>query len=187
MTCTAERKALAAMVYHTASYSISPMKKHCQKSEKINAATTHSGFIMLALLIFIAMVALVLTSVASNVFMSKRRTAEVQLVEVGRQYRRAIQLYVENTPLGQKKYPPTLGALIKDPRYPDVRRYLRATYPDPITNKYDWSLIIAPDGGIMGIHSASTERPIRRYGYEAPFESFNQAEHYSDWQFFYFQ
>ena len=75
----------------------------------------------------------------------------------------------------------TLDALLKDPRYPDVRRYLRTAFSNS-----DWVLILAPEGGIMGLHSASTDRPIRRVGYVAPFEAFNQLERYADWLFYYY-
>ncbi|HWX01187.1 type II secretion system protein [Collimonas sp.] len=143
------------------------------------------GFALLALLIFLAMVALLTSAVATSSALVARRTAEERLLDVGRQYRTAIQLYVESTPPGQKRFPPTLDALLKDPRYPDTRRYLRSAYPDPV-GKADWVLISAPDGGIMGLHSASTDRPIRRSGYVAPFEQFNQLERYADWLFYYY-
>jgi type II secretory pathway pseudopilin PulG len=143
------------------------------------------GFALLALLIFLAMVGLITSAVATTSALVARRAAEERLLDVGRQYRTAIQLYVESTPPGQKRFPPTLEALLKDPRYPDTRRYLRAAYPDPV-GKSEWILILAPEGGIMGLHSASTDRPIRRAGYVPPFEQFNQLERYADWLFFYY-
>jgi type II secretory pathway pseudopilin PulG len=144
----------------------------------------NAGFALLALLIFVAMVGLL--TVATTSAMATRRAAEEQLLDVGRQYRTAIQLFVEATPPGQNRFPPTLDALLKDPRYPDTRRYLRALYPDPITKKNDWVLIFAPEGGVMGLHSASIAKPIRRVNYVPPFEQFNRLERYADWLFFYY-
>ncbi|MFY9316308.1 MAG: type II secretion system protein, partial [Burkholderiales bacterium] len=68
--------------------------------------------------------------------------------------------------------------LLEDKRYLTVQRYLRRVYADPITGKADWGLVPAPGGGIMGIHSTATSKPIRsvsadsyrawRFVYEAP-------------------
>ncbi|WP_211461471.1 type II secretion system protein [Collimonas silvisoli] len=161
------------------------MKHADQRPRTPMSSSRQHGFALLALLIFLAMVGLLTSAVATTSALVARRAAEERLLDVGRQYRTAIQLYVEATPPGQKRFPLTLDALLKDPRYPDVRRYLRTAYSDPVSSS-EWVLILAPEGGIMGLHSASPDRPIRRVGYVAPFEAFNQLERYADWLFYYY-
>jgi hypothetical protein len=118
--------------------------------------------------------------------LADRREAEEQLLYVGNQYRLALQLYVEATPPGQPRYPLTLEALLRDPRYPQPRRYLRALYADPITRRNDWALLMSPEGGVMGLHSRSEQEPIRQANFSAPFEHFNRLKKYSDWVFYYY-
>ncbi|MFP3757706.1 type II secretion system protein [Cupriavidus sp. SIMBA_020] len=143
------------------------------------------AFALLALLIFIAILGLVGMSAVKIGTLTDRREAEEQLLYVGTQYRRALQLYVDGTPPGQPRFPPTLTALLRDPRYPQPRRYLRALYPDPITKRNDWALLLSPEGGVMGLHSRSEQEPIRQTNFSPPFEHFNRLKKYSDWVFYY--
>jgi len=143
------------------------------------------GFALLALLIFIAMLGVVGVSALQIGTLADRREAEDQLLYVGAQYRRALQLYVDATPPGQPRFPPTLEALLRDPRYPLPRRYLRRLYADPITRSHDWALLLSPEGGVMGIHSRSGKEPVRQVNFLAPFENFNRLKKYSDWVFYY--
>ena len=143
------------------------------------------GFALLALLIFIATLGLVGMSALRIGALADRREAEDQLLYVGAQYRRALQLYVDATPPGQPRFQPTLEALLRDPRYPQPRRYLRSLYPDPITQRNDWALLMSPEGGVAGLHSRSELEPIRQANFSAPFENFNRLKKYSDWVFYY--
>jgi type II secretory pathway pseudopilin PulG len=140
---------------------------------------------MVGLLILVAIVGLASAVTATVSSMAKRRSAEEQLLYVGAQYRAAIQMYYMSTPVGQPQFPQRLADLLRDPRYPGVRRYLRALYVDPITGRDDWIPIVPPTGGITGIHSASERRPIKIDGFEAPFQSFAHGSSYSDWLFCY--
>ncbi|GJG96665.1 type II secretion system protein [Cupriavidus pauculus] len=141
---------------------------------------------MIALLIIIAILGLASLSAARLGAVADRREAEEQLLDVGTQYRRAFQLYVDATPPGQPRFPLTLQALLRDPRYPLPRRYLRSLYADPITRRNDWVLLLSPEGGVMGIHSRSELEPIRQANFTAPFENFNRLKKYSDWVFYYY-
>jgi hypothetical protein len=105
---------------------------------------------------------------------------EAELLFVGNQYRRAIQRYYLTGP--QRQYPRSLEDLLKDPRQPATVRYLRKLYPDPITGN-EWVLIKAPDGGILGVHSASEEKPFKTGNFKLRDRSFDGVEKYSDWKF----
>ncbi|MDD5298632.1 MAG: type II secretion system protein [Rhodocyclaceae bacterium] len=123
---------------------------------------------------------------------SVTREKESELLFVGAQYRRAIARYYENTPGGLRQYPSQLEDLLLDPRFPEPRRYLRDVYPDPITGTSDWVLIKAPQGGIMGIASASESRPLKTSGFvgansvfEPLAERLADKLRYRDWEFVY--
>jgi type II secretory pathway pseudopilin PulG len=110
------------------------------------------------------------------------REKEAELLYVGNQYRRAIELYYLSGP-GQ--YPRTLEDLLKDPRSPTVRRHLRRLYPDPITGTSEWMLVKAPDGGIMGVHSRSEKQPLKVANFKLRDRDFEGAAKYLDWKFVY--
>ena len=82
---------------------------------------------------------------------------------VGNQFRQAIRSYVQ---AGPGQYPATLKDLLLDPRSPTPRRHLRRLFIDPITGKPDWGLVLAPEGGIMGVHSLSSREPLKRANFE---------------------
>ena len=86
------------------------------------------------------------------------REKEAQLLQVGDEFRRAIERYYLS---GPRIYPRNLSDLVQDPRQPGVVRHLRKIYPDPFTNSIEWGLVKAPDGGIAGVHSLSEERPLK--------------------------
>jgi hypothetical protein len=62
---------------------------------------------------------------------------------------------------------------------------LRRLYFDPITSSQDWNLILAPQGGIMGVSSTSLSKPIKRRNFDLPDSDFEDAETYAEWRFVY--
>jgi hypothetical protein len=65
-----------------------------------------------------------------------------------------------------------------------IRRYLRRLYPDPITGEA-FIPIPAPDGGVMGVRSASTRKPVKAAGFQAYQTTFAAAKSYQQWEFSY--
>jgi hypothetical protein len=108
------------------------------------------------------------------------REKEAELLFVGNQYRKAIQRYYLTGP--QRQYPRSLEDLLKDPRQPGTVRYLRKLYPDPITGQ-EWVIVKAPDGGILGVHSASDEAPFKTANFKLRDRTFEGVQKYSDWKF----
>ena len=111
---------------------------------------------------------------------------EAELLFRGDAYTRAIASYHR----AHGAYPRTLDDLANDPRAPG-QRHLRARYPDPMTQTRrgteqgaeGWVLVRAPDGGIAGVASRSTARPMKRANFPQKFEAFEGAESYADWVF----
>jgi type II secretory pathway pseudopilin PulG len=140
-----------------------------------------AGFTYLTVLVVVAVLGGGLALVGEVWHTVAMREREAELLYVGDQYRRAIGRYYLN---GPRQYPRALEDLLKDPRRPGTERYLRRLYPDPITGK-EWGLLKAPDGGILGIHSQSSDAPLKNAGFRVRDQAFEGALKYSDWQFVY--
>ena len=139
------------------------------------------GFTYIGLLFAVAILGITLATIGVVWSTQIRRDREAELLYKGEQFRAAIGKYLASG--GQ--YPPALADLVADTRTPMVRRYLRRIYLDPMTGSADWQLFLAPAGGIMGVASASQDKPIKVAGFfgaDAPFEN---AECYCDWKFVY--
>lgn len=143
-----------------------------------------AGVIYLALLIVLATLGVGLAATGSFWQLARQRADEQELLFVGMQYRQAIQRYYETSPSG-KKYPPTLEALLLDERMPSIRRYLRRPYRDPLSGTTDWGLVMAPQGGIMGVYSLAGGKPLKRGNFPPPLDWKEGLESYADWKFVY--
>lgn len=133
-------------------------------------------------LLMVLFITLGLGKLLEDASRSNQRSREAELLYTGNLYREAIRQYWQSTPIGTKAYPEKLDDLLHDPRYPVIRRYLRRLYPDPITGK-DFVPIPAPDGGVMGVRSASSRKPIKLAGFKADQTAFSAAQSYQQWEF----
>jgi type II secretory pathway pseudopilin PulG len=147
-------------------------------------ARPHRGFAYLSLLIAIAIIGVAAAATLQLGSILQRRAAEEELLAIGGEFRRALISYSGATPVGQISSPPTLQALLKDPRYPNIRRHLRKLYHDPLTGSQQWGTVMSIDGkGIVGIYSLSTAKPIKIGNFETQFLSFADKTSYADWVF----
>lgn len=143
-----------------------------------------TGATYLGVLILVAILGLAGAAALRVGSVFDRRMAEEELLFVGQQYRLALESYSRSAPPGGPRYPMTLQDLVRDPRYPALRRHLRQVYPDPLTGRVDWVLLRAPGGGIMGLHSSSTRAPIKTANFSAPFQPFEGRASYAEWIFY---
>jgi type II secretory pathway pseudopilin PulG len=147
------------------------------------AAQSSAGFTFVGLLIWIAISGVALAALGQLWSTAARRERERELLFVGAQFRDAIGRYYEQSP-GAKQYPRTLEELLQDPRVPVVRRHLRRIYLDPMTGKPDWVLVKQGDQ-LVGVASASSEKPLKTAGFAPADEAFTDAATYADWRFVY--
>jgi type II secretory pathway pseudopilin PulG len=141
-----------------------------------NAREGQGGFTYLTALFLVAALGAGLAATGVVWSKARQREKEAELIWVGEQVRQAIGLYYQRSPGAMKRYPGKLEDLLEDRRYPNVQRYLRKIYADPVTGKRDWGLVLSSDGGVMGIRSLSTAQSIRERG---------NARTYADWKFVY--
>jgi type II secretory pathway pseudopilin PulG len=143
------------------------------------------GFTYLTVLFLVAMLSGGLALVGHAWHNASVREKEAELLFAGNQYRKAIQRYYEGTPGTPKRYPRRLEDLLRDERFPDMRRHLRRLYPDPVTSNSQWGIVKAPDGGILGVHSISEQPPLKTSGFKLRDRAFDGAQKHSDWKFVY--
>lgn len=145
----------------------------------------HSGFTYLTVLFIIVVMGIMLARAGLGWSQAEQREKELDLLFAGNAYRQAIMMYYERTPGLIKNYPATLEDLLTDTRYNLPQHYLRKLYRDPVMNQQQWNTIMAPEGGIMGVHSFSKEKLIKTAGFDEANISFEGAARYSDWEFVY--
>jgi type II secretory pathway pseudopilin PulG len=156
------------------------------------AALTHArrarGFILMALLVFMGVMAIVAGVAIITGAQFQRRTSEEQLIFVGGEFRIALQSYYEagaDLPPGAPRYPAHLEDLLADPRSKALKRHLRQIYPDPLTGRLDWGTVQAPGGGIMGVYSQSPAKAVKLYNFPLEFKYLEGKTKISEWQFIY--
>ena len=147
---------------------------------------SQAGFTYIGLMVLVAVISIAATATVQVGELARRRAAEAELLFVGKQYIKAFLEYELFTPEGNgSRAPARLQDLLRDPRQPGVRRYLRELYPDPITGKVDWELIRAPGGGVMGIRSASCAPTLKRSFPDGDLIYLDGQKRYCDWTFAY--
>ena len=143
-----------------------------------------AGAAYLMLLLTIMAMGIGLVAVSEVWHTTLRREKEQELLFVGDQYRQAIGLYYAQAPAGNaQRYPVRLEDLLKDPRVPGTKRYLRKIFADPITGDTNWGLIRGPGGGIQGVHSLSIGQPIKQTNFRYADKAFENMKRYADWVF----
>jgi type II secretory pathway pseudopilin PulG len=144
--------------------------------------TRAAGFTYIGLLLAIAAMGIALSAASEIWHVAQKRDREAQLLFAGNEYRRALERFYFSTPGGTERYPRQLEDLLKDPRYPAVRRHLRRLYPDPVTGSTEWGLVKAGDL-IVGVYSPSEQEPAKIAGFDFPDRAFEGKTKYSEWVF----
>jgi type II secretory pathway pseudopilin PulG len=147
----------------------------------------YEGFIFIGLLAIIAMIGVGLLAVNEIWSTARQREKERELLFIGHQFRRAIMQYSLNGPQGKsiQTYPMALQDLLLDPRYPNMQRYLRKIYTDPMTGNNEWGLLKNPNGSIYGVYSLSEDEPIKTDNFDMEDAYFKDATKYTSWAFSY--
>lgn len=141
------------------------------------------GFTYIALLIFIAILSLGFLSTWEVWNTAIKRDNEQELLFAGNQIRNAINLYYIHSTGPGGRFPTSLEDLLKDPRYPATKRYLRKIYLDPVTKSSNWELVKGPNGEIFGVHSSSEDEPAKKSNFSLVDQGFEGKTKYSDWVF----
>jgi type II secretory pathway pseudopilin PulG len=142
------------------------------------------GFTYLSLIILVAIIGLVSASALKLGSVIQRSRAEQELLVIGAAFSDALQSYADATPSGMPTQPPSLQALLKDPRLPGVRRHLRKLFVDPMTGKPDWGVVYLGDKvGVLAVYSLSDAKPVKIGNFPARFQGLEGKAKISEWRF----
>lgn len=142
------------------------------------------GFTYASVVILVAVIGLVGAMSLRLGTTIQRAAAEQALLDIGTEYSNALASYAAATPAGQPNYPHSFAELLKDPRFPQLRRHLRRVYVDPMTGKAEWGLVKATEnGGILAIYSLSKAAPIKIGNFPPRFVAVEGKASLSDWKF----
>lgn len=142
------------------------------------------GFTYVSVVILVTIVGLVGAASLRLGVTLQRAVAEQALLDIGIEYSNALASYAAATPQGQPNYPKSFAELLKDPRFPQLRRHLRRVYVDPMTGKAEWGIVKATEnGGILGIYSLAKGTPIKIGNFPARFFAFEGRTSYAEWKF----
>ena len=143
-----------------------------------------AGFTYVGMIVFVTIIGLVGAATLKVGALLARAEAENELLEIGAAFSDALASYAQATPPGQPQQPPSLEALLRDPRFPNPRRHLRRIFVDPITGRAEWGLVRAAEGApILGVYSLSQAQPLKIAKFDARFVNFENKQHLSDWKF----
>lgn len=123
-----------------------------------------AGFTYLGVLLLVAVTSIALSATMTVWHFEFQREKERELLFIGNEFRTALDRYAAATQRGGlgRRYPLRLEDLILDERFAAKRRHLRRIYKDPMTGNTDWGLVKTADGQIIGVHSLSSEKTIKR-------------------------
>ncbi|KAF1016132.1 MAG: hypothetical protein GAK31_01616 [Stenotrophomonas maltophilia] len=147
-------------------------------------AHAQAGFTYLGVLVVVPVLGLVATSGIQLSALAQRRSNEQALLDIGGEFSDALQRYAAATPPGMPAQPPNLQALLRDPRAPVPRRYLRKLYADPFTGSTDWGITYASGiTGVLEVYSRSAASTLKRARFEPRFAAFEDSTRLSAWRF----
>lgn len=142
------------------------------------------GFTYLSLIILVAIIGLVSASALKLGSVLQRSRAERELLDIGAAFSDALQSYANATPAGFPPQPPSLKDLLRDPRFPGVRRHLRKVYVDPMTGKAEWGITYLGDKvGVLAVYSLSDAKPVKIGNFPSRFQALSGKQKISEWRF----
>ncbi len=143
------------------------------------------GFTYMSALLLVVIVSLSWMGVQKQWSTIMKREREKELFFRAEQIVSGIGSFYQNSPGSPKQYPQNLRLLLKDNRFPVVKRHLRKLYKDPMTKSGDWGFVYDGKGRIKGVFSRSPDPPLKTGGFSKAYKQFENKKKYSEWKFVY--
>lgn len=139
------------------------------------------GVTYLIVLFLVALVGMGLAALGTVWQTEVQRDRERELLFIGEQFGVALKRFYDASP-GVKEYPHRLEDLLEDRRHQVSRRHLRQIFPDPLTGKRDW-VVIMVGGQVTAVRSRSEGVPIVHTGFPEDWKQFTEAHTHAEWIF----
>jgi type II secretory pathway pseudopilin PulG len=147
-------------------------------------ARAQQGFVYIALLIGVAMLAVGLGATSEVWTLTRQREKEQELLFVGNQFRQAITRFYLQSPPAARRFPLSLEELLEDTRTPDKpQRFLRKLYTDPMTRSTQWGEVRLASGQLVGVYSQSRDTPLKSFGFARRDKAMEEKAQYAEWVF----
>ena len=141
------------------------------------------GFSYVVMLFALAIFGVGLAALGQSWSGAAHRDKEEELVQIGKEYVRAIGSYNARSPGSVKSYPKRLEELVDDQRFVGTERHLRKLYRDPFTNDHQWGLVRSADHGIIGVYSLSDKETLNKQALLLPDAAPVSGARYFNWKF----
>jgi len=141
------------------------------------------GFTYMSVLLLLIVTGIALTSASRSWRAIMQREREKELLFRGDCIRKAIESYYKAGDAKKITYPSRLKDLLKDPRFPAIRRHIRKIYSDPLSESGEWGIILGAGNRIKGVYSQSKATPLKTGNFPDKYKEFEKAKKYSDWKF----
>jgi type II secretory pathway pseudopilin PulG len=149
-------------------------------------SSRNQGFVYLLLIFALAIMGLLLAGFGQSWQLSRQREKEAELLQIGKEFSRALESYRRATPPGQSGEPASLEDLVADKRFPFPVRHLRRIYRDPFSTQPDW-VLERVEGRIVSIASASSRTTLKQSAvlprYIGVAAGVGSSSRYTDWHF----
>ncbi|MBA4367832.1 MAG: hypothetical protein C0403_09365 [Desulfobacterium sp.] len=146
----------------------------------------HDGFTYMTVLVLVIVTGIALIGVSRYWRTVIQRDLETELLFRGNQIRKGIESYYNAGTDDYNRYPSGLADLLKDPRFPGIKRHLRKLYADPFSKDGKWGMVFGRNGRLIGVYSTSNGKPMKTGNFSLENETFQNKEKYSDWKFIYY-
>ena len=156
-----------------------PLVAAGRRAQYSSARPAERGFTYIGVMVLTVILGISLT-LASELWLTvQKREKEKELLFIGNEFRKALVMYSANG----GGYPRRLEDLLRDPRVPGMRRYLRKIYRDPMTGGTEWGLVKSSDSAITGVYSLSAQAPLKQADFSFADRDFSGKGKYSEWVF----
>jgi type II secretory pathway pseudopilin PulG len=145
-------------------------------------AWDEGGAALLTVLVMVVLLGLAASMAGQSLSALIQREREAELLWRGLQYRQAIASYYNVKQGPQQMYPAKLEDLLKDPRFPAIKRHQRRLYNDPLTGK-ECDVVKDPAEKLIGVRSTSDLTPFQQAGFPKGLEDLEGKTAYREWEF----
>jgi type II secretory pathway pseudopilin PulG len=141
------------------------------------------GFTYLWLLAAVAVIGIAMSTVGPLWAQQRQREREAELTRIGMIYVNALEDYYRMSSGSTPHFPAAPEELLLDLRFNANIRHLRQFYDDPVAPGQPLVWIRNERNELVGVRSASIDKPLRQVTWTDGRHTVPAGEHYSDWIF----